>query len=213
MRFNLSISKEDVTEALRKCYDPEIPVNIVDLGLVYDLKIEGNAVYVKMTLTMQGCPAHEYLKQQVEEELLKVRGVSKAEVEIVWDPPWTPERLTEEGRKALDAAQKPAISLTPFTIVVRSGSEATAEGGNHALVNSVGQTFLVSEHQLAVWKTCDGRRNVREVAEKVASEFGFNAEQILDQVMQMLSEFAAAGLVSQEELVQMDTDSVGLFPG
>lgn len=200
-------------EALRRCYDPEIPVNIVDLGLIYDLKIEEGAVYVKMTLTMQGCPAHEYLKQQVEEELLRVQGVRSAEVEIVWDPPWTPDRLTEEGRKALDAARKPSVSLTPFTVVVRSGSETKTQEGALALVNSAGQTFLVSEHQLAVWSACDGTRNAREVAEKVAAEFGFKAEQILDQVMQMLSEFAAAGLVSQGDLVQIDTDTVGLFPG
>lgn len=96
------IAKEKVVEALRKVFDPEIPVNVYDLGLIYDVSIEGGKVKVKMTMTAPGCPLGAYLPAMVEDAVRsEVPGVEDVEVEIVWDPPWTPLRITEEGRKQL----------------------------------------------------------------------------------------------------------------
>jgi len=96
------IAKEKVVEALRKVYDPEIPVNVYDLGLVYDIGIEGGKVRIKMTLTAPGCPLGIYLPAMVEDAVRRgVPGVEDVEVEVVWDPPWTPLRITEEGRERL----------------------------------------------------------------------------------------------------------------
>jgi len=96
------VAKEKVIEALKKVYDPEIPVNVYDLGLVYDIGIEGGKVKIKMTLTAPGCPLGTYLPAMVEDAVKSwVPGVEEVEVEIVWDPPWTPLRITEEGRKQL----------------------------------------------------------------------------------------------------------------
>lgn len=85
-------------EALRDCYDPEIPVNVVDLGLIYEVAIQPPRVDVKMTLTAIGCPMAPEVMTEVRERLLQIPGVEEAGVELVYDPPWTPERMTEEAR-------------------------------------------------------------------------------------------------------------------
>jgi probable FeS assembly SUF system protein SufT len=98
-------SEEKVWEAMRGCYDPEIPVNIVDLGLIYDLKIEdgdsGKQVGVKMTLTAQGCGMGPVIADDAKQRILALSEVESAEVDIVWDPPWNPRMISEEGKKVL----------------------------------------------------------------------------------------------------------------
>src|SRR5215470_13153091 len=94
-----------VWETLKTCYDPEIPVNIVDLGLVYDMRIapegDGSRVDVKMTLTAQGCGMGGAIAADARQRLLALPGVSDADVQIVWDPPWTPQMISPEGRERL----------------------------------------------------------------------------------------------------------------
>ncbi len=95
-----------VMEILKTCYDPEIPVNIVDLGLVYDVKLTdqpsgGSRVDVKMTLTAMGCGMGPAIANQAREKLLEVPGVKDADVQIVWDPPWNQSMITEAGKKRL----------------------------------------------------------------------------------------------------------------
>ena len=96
------VTEEKVLEALKEVYDPEIPVNIVDLGLVYEVKVAGEKVSVKMTMTAPGCPMHSTISREARTQLLKMEGVKDAEVDVVWDPPWTQERITPDGRKALN---------------------------------------------------------------------------------------------------------------
>ena len=92
------VTEEDVIEVLRECYDPEIPVNIVDLGLIYEVRIQPARVDVKMTLTAIGCPMAGEVMTDVRDHLLQLEGVEDAGVELVYDPPWTPERMTEDAR-------------------------------------------------------------------------------------------------------------------
>jgi metal-sulfur cluster biosynthetic enzyme len=101
--FDLSqpLSEELIYHALRKCRDPEIPVNIVDLGLIYDVRIADEVVNVKMTLTTQGCGMGGYISQEAEEQIRSLPGVREAKVEIVWDPPWDPSMISANGRKTL----------------------------------------------------------------------------------------------------------------
>jgi probable FeS assembly SUF system protein SufT len=100
-------SEEQLWEAMRNCFDPEIPVNIVDLGLIYDLRIaepdaDGkHAVNVKMTLTAQGCGMGPVIANDAKERIEAVPGVSSAQVDIVWDPPWTPHMISDAGRQKL----------------------------------------------------------------------------------------------------------------
>lgn len=99
MRVDL-VTQEHVLETLRQVIDPELGCNIVDLGLIYDVTIEGNKVSVTMTLTTPGCPMHESISQGAQIALLGLAGVNEAEIEIVWDPPWHPSMMTEQGRIA-----------------------------------------------------------------------------------------------------------------
>ncbi len=92
------VREEDVIEALRECYDPEIPVNIVDLGLVYDVRIQPERVDVKMTLTALGCPMAGEVMGEVRDKLLQLGGIKDAGVELTYEPPWTPERMSEDAR-------------------------------------------------------------------------------------------------------------------
>lgn len=87
--------------ALRKVYDPEIPVNLVDLGLIYDVSVEEKDVSVEMTLTAVGCPMHSVITQNVKDAIEKLEGVRQANVKIVWEPRWTPDRISDDGRKTL----------------------------------------------------------------------------------------------------------------
>ena len=95
------LDEESVYQALRNCYDPEIPVNIVDLGLIYDVRITDGCVAVKMTLTTQGCGMGGHIAGEAEEQVRALPGVREAAVEIVWEPPWTPNMITSAGRKRL----------------------------------------------------------------------------------------------------------------
>ena len=95
------VSKEDVMSALKECYDPEIPINVVDLGLIYDVAVDGGSVHVKMTLTARGCPMHSVIAMQVKRRLEALKGVKDARVEVVWDPPWTPERISPDAKLKL----------------------------------------------------------------------------------------------------------------
>ncbi len=99
------VTEDDVMAALKNCYDPEIPLNIVELGLVYDIAVHEDKVRVRMTLTSPGCPLHATIARSVEQEIEKIAGVSKAEVEVVWQPPWTQERMSPEARKKLGWSQ------------------------------------------------------------------------------------------------------------
>jgi metal-sulfur cluster biosynthetic enzyme len=94
------ITEELVLETLRQVIDPELGCNIVDLGLIYDVKISPNVVSVTMTLTTPGCPMHESISHGARTALLGIDGVNDAEIEVVWDPPWHPSMMTEQGRIA-----------------------------------------------------------------------------------------------------------------
>jgi len=92
---------EALWAALKEVDDPEFPVSVVDLGLIYDIRREGGRVEVDLTFTATACPCMEFITDDVRDRLLEEVGVEEVEVRVVWDPPWTRERLTEEGRAVL----------------------------------------------------------------------------------------------------------------
>ena len=95
--------KQDVIAALKTCYDPEIPVDIYELGLIYEVDVrEGGAAYVKMTLTSPMCPVAEVLPVEVEEKVRSVPGITDCEMELVWDPPWSMDMMSEAARLELN---------------------------------------------------------------------------------------------------------------
>ena len=93
--------EEKVIEALRQVDDPELGINIVDLGLVYDVAIEGDAVHVTYTLTTMGCPIGPMIEQQIKQMIEPIEGIDRVEAEMVLTPPWTPEKMSEEAKAAL----------------------------------------------------------------------------------------------------------------
>jgi metal-sulfur cluster biosynthetic enzyme len=95
------VTKEQVYEALQECYDPEIPVNIVDLGLIYDVEINGGNVAVKMTLTAPGCGMGTMIAADARQRIMALQDVEDATVDLVWDPPWNPSMITDEAKQRL----------------------------------------------------------------------------------------------------------------
>jgi FeS assembly SUF system protein len=100
--INQTIIEAQVIEALRSCYDPEIPVNIYEMGLIYDVKVEPEgAVGIQMTLTSPHCPAAQSIPAEVEEKVRAIVGVSDVKIDLVWDPPWDPSKMSEAARLQL----------------------------------------------------------------------------------------------------------------
>jgi metal-sulfur cluster biosynthetic enzyme len=116
----MPVTEQDVLSALKSCYDPEIPVNIVDLGLIYTVRFEAVSpgtnpagtnndkpeetkqdVAIEMTLTAQGCPEHVNISAQVKSRIEQLPGIRNVNVNVVWTPPWTPERLSPDAKKQL----------------------------------------------------------------------------------------------------------------
>ena len=96
-----TLTQENVIGALKNVYDPEIPVNVVDLGLVYEVQINEGNVYVQMTLTAPGCGMGPQIAQQAEWAVADLDGIEDVQVEMVFDPPWSPDLITEDGKKLL----------------------------------------------------------------------------------------------------------------
>ncbi len=96
------LTSEEIYEALKTVYDPEIPVNVVDLGLIYDVQVtDENNVFVQMTLTFPGCGMGPHIAQQAEWAIQDLDGVEEVEIELTFDPPWSPEMISEEARMML----------------------------------------------------------------------------------------------------------------
>jgi len=100
----MAVTEEQVLEALREVFDPHLALSIVDLGLVYDVKVEGDKVTVEMTLTAPGCPMAALITEEARSKVASLEGVKEAAVNLVFDPPWTPDRLSPEGKKQLGIA-------------------------------------------------------------------------------------------------------------
>ncbi len=103
---NKEAGEEDVWGMLKTCYDPEIPVNIVDLGLIYSMELKktdggGRRAEVKMTLTAQGCGMGPSIAADARQKILSLSGIQEAQVDVVWEPPWGPQMITPDGRKKL----------------------------------------------------------------------------------------------------------------
>ena len=95
------INKDEVISILKQCYDPEIPIDLWNLGLIYDIKIKNNNIDIIMSLTTPGCTMGQYMADDIKSKLEQIKSVENVTVEVVFDPPWQPEMMTDEGRKKL----------------------------------------------------------------------------------------------------------------
>ena len=98
----MSNLKEEVIKEIKKIYDPEIPVNIYDLGLIYDISVSDKHVDIKMTLTTPNCPVAESLPNSVKDNIIKIDGISDVDLKLVWDPPWTKDKMSEAAKLELN---------------------------------------------------------------------------------------------------------------
>ena len=94
----MSATREEIVEALRAVEDPELGMDIVELGLLYDVEVLGPKVHIKYSLTSMGCPAGPLIQQSVEEVAASLPGVEDVETELTWDPPWTPEKMSDDAK-------------------------------------------------------------------------------------------------------------------
>jgi metal-sulfur cluster biosynthetic enzyme len=97
----VAVDKQQVFDALKQVYDPEIPVDVVNLGLVYEVAVDGDRVGVKMTTTASGCPVGNYIVAQAKRAIGRLEGVKEIDVELVYDPPWQESMISEEGKRLL----------------------------------------------------------------------------------------------------------------
>ena len=95
------VSEKEVRDALREVMDPELGISLVDLGLIYGIEVAGEKVSVKMTFTTPACPMVHFLVSSVENAVKKIGGVNEVDVQLVWDPPWTPDRMSDTGKEKL----------------------------------------------------------------------------------------------------------------
>ena len=104
----MTATVESVRAELSQVFDPEIPVNIVDLGLIYDIQVDGSTCAIQMTLTSQACPEARTIPEVMKKRVMAMDGVEDVSIDIVWEPAWTPHNITPEGRKILGMEEPPA---------------------------------------------------------------------------------------------------------
>ncbi|MBI1978157.1 MAG: DUF59 domain-containing protein [Candidatus Omnitrophica bacterium] len=95
------VTREEVIQAIKQVYDPEIPVNVYDLGLIYEVNLEGDSVHIRMTLTSMGCPSAQQIPELIRARVATVPHVKDVQVEVVWQPTWNPSMISPEGKKIL----------------------------------------------------------------------------------------------------------------
>jgi metal-sulfur cluster biosynthetic enzyme len=194
-----SVTAEQIRESLTKCMDPEIPLNIVEMGLVYGIDIsESNDVHIKMTMTTQGCPLHQTLVTDVTRYAKKVPGVNNVKVDIVWDPPWTLDKMSEAARaklKSFASSGNPAPIDYETALPQGVGSLVQQEDGGLVLANEHNQGFMVNQAIVDFWKSCNGQRKITELVDIFAQKTGLQRNQVEKEVIQLIGQLRDGGLI------------------
>ena len=190
---------EHVRDSLKKCMDPEVPLSIVDMGLIYGIDVtENNDVNIKMTMTTKGCPLHETMVDDVKRYAKKVSGVNNVDVEIVWDPPWTMDKMSDEAKakmKTMGAQNTPAPINYETAVPQGVGNLVKQEDGSLVLANEHEQGFMVNQAIIDFWKSCNGQRKVTELVDMFAQQTGLQRTQVEKEVMQLLKQLHEGGLL------------------
>ena len=195
---NAQVSQEQVYTALKKCMDPEIPVNVVDLGLIYGIKInEENNIDIEMTMTTRGCPLHDTLVSDVKRYVGKIDGVKNVNVSIVWDPPWSMEKMSPSVRENLGFG-KPKLrfqidyeTYKPLAI----GKLTNQDDGFLILTNEKEHGFMVNQAIVDFWKSCDGKKTITELTDHFSSRLGLSRQQVEQEVVQLVQQLLESELL------------------
>ena len=194
-----TVNAEQVRDSLKQCMDPEVPLSIVDMGLIYGIDItENNDVNIKMTMTTKGCPLHETMVDDVKRFAKKVSGVNNVDVEIVWDPPWTMEKMSDEAKammKTMGSQNTPAPINYETAVPQGVGKLVKQEDSSLVLANEHEQGFMVNQAIIDFWKSCNGQRKVTELVDLFAQQTGLQRTQVEKEVMQLLKQLHEGGLL------------------
>ena len=194
-----TVNEEQVRDSLKQCMDPEVPLSIVDMGLIYGIDVtENNDVNIKMTMTTKGCPLHETMVDDVKRYAKKVSGVNNVDVEIVWDPPWTMDKMSDEAKammKTMGSQNTPAPINYETAEPQGVGNLVKQEDGSLVLANEHEQGFMVNQAIIDFWKSCNGQRKVTELVDMFAQQTGLQRTQVEKEVMQLLKQLHEGGLL------------------
>ena len=177
-----TVSIEDVRSSLKQCMDPEVPLSIVDMGLIYGINVnDNNDVDIKMTMTTQGCPLHETMVDDVKRYTKKVSGVNNVNVEIVWDPPWTMDKMSDDAKammKKMGSQNTPAPINYETAVPQGVGNLIKQEDGSMILANEHEQGFMVNDAIIDFWKSCNGKRKITDLVEVFAQQTACNVHRL-----------------------------------
>jgi len=194
-----TVNVEQVRESLKNCMDPEVPLSIVDMGLIYGIDVsENNDVNIKMTMTTKGCPLHDTMVDDVKRYTKKVSGVNEVNVDIVWDPPWTMDKMSDAAKakmKGIANQSTPAPINYETALPQGVGKLIKQEDGSLVLANEHDQGFMVNQAIIDFWKSCNGKRKVTELVEIFAQQTGLQRTQVEKEVMQLLKQLNDGGLL------------------
>jgi metal-sulfur cluster biosynthetic enzyme len=198
MSTQQTVTEEQVYAALKKCMDPEIPVNIVDLGLIYGVKVAGGKdVDIKMTMTTRGCPLHDTLISDVKRSVGKVNGVGNVNVDIVWDPPWSLEKMNQDVREKLGFG-KPKLRFQidyEKSKPMKMGKFSKQDDGSLILANEKDQGFMVNDAIVEFWSACDGTKTINQITDQFSAKLGLPRQQIEQEAVQLLQQLFEAELL------------------
>ncbi|MBM15572.1 MAG: metal-sulfur cluster biosynthesis protein [Nitrospina sp.] len=194
-----TVNVDNVRDSLKNCMDPEVPLSIIDMGLIYGIDVtENNDVNIKMTMTTKGCPLHETMVDDVKRYAKKVSGVNNVDVEIVWDPPWTMDKMSDEAKakmKTIGSQSTPAPVNYETAVPQGVGNLIKQEDGSLVLANEHEQGFMVNQAIIDFWKSCNGKRKVTELVDIFAHQTGLQRTQVEKEVMQLLKQLHEGGLL------------------
>ena len=185
-----TVKPEQIRNSLKQCMDPEVPINIVDMGLIYGIDVsDNNDVNIKMTMTTQGCPLHETLVSDVTRYAKKVPGVNKVLVNIVWDPPWSIDKMSDDAKAMLKnttGKNTPAPIDYETAMPQGVGSLIKQEDGSLVIANEHNQGFMVNQAIVNFWKSCNGKRKITDLVDIFAQQTGLQRTQVEKEVTQLV---------------------------
>jgi metal-sulfur cluster biosynthetic enzyme len=198
MSTQQTVTEEQVYAALKKCMDPEIPVNVVDLGLIYGVKVAGGKdVDIKMTMTTRGCPLHDTLISDVKRYVGKVNGVGNVNIDIVWDPPWSLEKMNQDVREKLGFG-KPKLRFQidyEKSKPMKMGRFSKQDDGSILLANEKDQGFMVNDAIVEFWSACDGTKTINQITDQFSAKLGLPRQQVEQEAVQLLQQLLEAELL------------------
>jgi len=179
--------------------DPEIPVNIVELGLVYgvQVKAENNNVDIKMTMTTRGCPLHDTLVSDVKRHVGRINGIGDIDVHIVWDPPWSIEKMDPVAREKMGFGKPKLRFQVDYEKYqpLKRGRLTKHEDGSLALLNEREQGFMVNHAIVDFWESCDGTKTINELTDQFSGKLALPREQVEQEVVQLVQQLLEGELL------------------